>query len=218
MIDAPHATVVTASHVCKSFGAHHALRGVSLSFAPRRCHALLGPNASGKTTLLRIIAGLLDPDEGRVHCLGHDVVQDRQAYLPKIGYVPQQFCYYDELTLSENLRFIANMRDIRNAPAVIDRAMQEFDLASCGHARAGTLSGGQRQRLMLAGALLHKPALLLLDEPTTALDSRSRAALWRCIGALLAGGVTVIMTTHEEGDAALCDSSTSMADGSVVST
>ncbi len=217
MIDAPLATAVTASHVCKSFGAHHALRGVSLSFAAHRCHALLGPNASGKTTLLRIIAGLLNPDEGRVHSLGHDVVQDRHVYLPKIGYVPQRFCYYDELSVVENLRFIANMRDIRDGAVVIDRALQEFELTGCGHHRAGTLSGGQRQRLMLAGALLHNPALLLLDEPTTALDSRSRAALWRRIGMLLTSGVTVIMTTHEEGDAAHCDSSTSMADGGVVS-
>ena len=217
MIDASHVAAVTASHVCKSFRAHHALRGVSLSFAPRRCHALLGPNASGKTTLLRIIAGLLDPDEGRVHSLGHDVVQERQAYLPKIGYVPQRFCYYDELTLSENLRFIANMRDIRNATLVIEHALQEFDLAGCGHQRAGTLSGGQRQRLMLAGALLHKPALLLLDEPTTALDARSRAGFWQRIGLLLNSGVTVIMTTHEAEDAAHCDTSTSMADGGVVS-
>ena len=216
MIDLPHATAVTATHVCKSFGAHRALRGVSISFDLHRCHALLGPNASGKTTLLRIIAGLLDPDEGQVHSLGHNVVGDRQAYLPKIGYVPQQFCYYDELTVGENLRFIANMRDIPTAASIIDQALGEFDLAGCARTRAGALSGGQRQRLMLAGALLHKPALLLLDEPTTALDSRSRAALWRRIGLLLDSGVTVIMTTHEEGDAANCHSSTSMADGGVV--
>lgn len=218
MIDAPLSNTVTASHVCKSFGAHHALRDVSLSFATRRCHALLGPNASGKTTLLRIIAGLLDPDAGGIYSLGHDVVRDRTAYLPKIGYVPQQFCYYEELTVSENLRFIANMRGIRDAAAGIDQALQEFELAGRGQTRAGALSGGQRQRLMLAGALLHKPELLLLDEPTTALDSRSRAALWLRIRMLLSGGVTVIMTTHEQEDAAHCDSSTSMADGGVVNT
>ncbi len=212
MIDA----AVTASNLSKSFGANHALRAVSLKVAPGQCHALLGPNASGKTTLLRIMAGLLDPDEGSVRSLGHDVVRERHAYLPKIGYVPQRFCYYEELTTRENLRFIANMRTIGAEAPVIERALHEFALIDCARRRAGFLSGGQRQRLMLAGALLHQPALLLLDEPTTALDSRARDALWQRLGTLLAAGVTVILTTHEAGDAQRCDSSTVMADGAVV--
>lgn len=206
---------VVARHVSKSFGAHHALRDVSVNFAQHQCHALWGPNASGKTTLLRIIAGLLDPDEGNTLSLGYDVVRDRHSYLPKIGYVPQRFCYYDELTVRENLGFIASMRDIAAAAAVIARALQEFELTECAQHRAGVLSGGQRQRLMLAGALLHQPELLLLDEPTTALDPRSRAALWQRIGTLLQAGVTIILTTHESADAARCDTSTVLADGRV---
>lgn len=207
---------VIATGLSKSFGAHRALRDVSLQFAASGCHALLGPNASGKTTLLRIIGGVMAPDVGTVTSLGLDVVRRRAEYLPRIGYVPQRFCHYDELTVRENLRFIAQMRSVTAPGAVIDRALQDFDLAGCAESRAGSLSGGLRQRLMLAAALLHEPELLLLDEPTTALDANSRHALWRRIDALKHAGITVILTTHEAGDAAHCDSCSTLFEGEVI--
>jgi ABC-2 type transport system ATP-binding protein len=204
---------VSAEGVSKAFAGHHALRQVSVQFAARGCHALLGPNGSGKTTLLRIIGGVLAPDAGRVEALGFDVVRSREAYLPKIGYVPQRFCHYDELTVHENLRFIAHMRTVPIPDQIIERTLADFDLTACARSRAGSLSGGQRQRLMLAAALLHGPQLLLLDEPTTALDARSRSALWERLSVLKREGMTVILTTHEAGDADYCDSCTTMSDG-----
>jgi ABC-2 type transport system ATP-binding protein len=209
----PSPDAVRAEAVRKSFAGHQALRGVSVQFAAGGCHALLGPNGSGKTTLLRIIGGVLAPDAGRVQALGYDVVRSRDDYLPKIGYVPQRFCHYDELTVHENLRFIAHMRTVPIPDQVIERALAEFDLTACARARAGSLSGGQRQRLMLAAALLHGPQVLLLDEPTTALDAKSRTALWARLSTLKREGMTVILTTHEAGDAAYCDSCTTMSDG-----
>jgi ABC-2 type transport system ATP-binding protein len=158
---------------------------------------------------------VLAPDAGHVQALGLDVVRERDGYLPKIGYVPQRFCHYDELTVHENLRFIAHMRTVPLADQAIERALADFGLAQCAGSRAGALSGGQRQRLMLAAALLHGPQLLLLDEPTTALDAPSRAALWQRLSSLKQAGVTVILTTHEAGDTAFCDSCTTLSDGRV---
>jgi ABC-2 type transport system ATP-binding protein len=135
----------------------------------------------------------------------------------RVGYVPQRFCYYDELTTRENLRFVARMNVPGDPIKAADLALQEFDLQNVSERRAHALSGGQRQRLMLAAALMHRPALLLLDEPTTALDSASREALWMRLERLTAAGMTCILTTHEAADADRCDSCSMLGDGQLVS-
>lgn len=212
--DPPFAVSITK--LSKRFGSNSALRDISLQLSPGHCHALLGPNASGKTTLLRIMAGLLRPDAGTVRSMGVDVIHALSEHQSRVGYLPQRFCYYDELTTLENLVFVARMHGIDKPATAADVAIRDFDLDGAADRRAQVLSGGQRQRLMLAAALMHRPALLLLDEPTTALDAASRDALWNRLHTLTATGITCILTTHEAEDAARCDTRTRLIDGSIV--
>ena len=149
--------------------------------------------------------------------MGPDIARTPPTILlPQIGYVPQRFCYYEELTAMENLRFVARMNARDNSRQAAELALREFDLLPIASRRAQALSGGQRQRLMLAAALLHRPSLLLLDEPTTALDAASRDALWIRLRVLAANGITCVLTTHEVADSERCDTSTALADGKLV--
>jgi ABC-2 type transport system ATP-binding protein len=192
--------------VGKSIGGRALVAGISLAIARGQIHALLGPNGSGKTTLLRLIAGIWPVDTGSI---------ERHHGPPhRIGYVPQRFGLYDELTVRENLNFQAQMRGGDLMP--IEQAEREFDLAGFAMRRAGTLSGGQRQRLLLAAALLHRPTLVLCDEPTTALDRASRSDLWALLRREARAGTTVVLTTHEEADTQACDTVTQLQDGRIV--
>jgi ABC-2 type transport system ATP-binding protein len=195
---------IELSGVRKRYGTRLVLDGVSLRVPYGACHALLGPNGSGKSTLLRILAGLIDADGGTII---------RDVGETQIGYVPQQFCLYDELSVTENLKFQAGMRRLREARAAINAALGEFSLTALSRRRAAQLSGGERQRLMLAAALLHAPRLVLLDEPTAALDRAARADLWQLLGQLTARGAAVVLTTHEQDDARRCGTATVMAEG-----
>ena len=191
--------------VCKSLRGRALLQGVSAMIQRGEIHGLLGPNGSGKTTLLRIIAGIWQQDAGQV--LRH-VSPDR------IGYAAQHFGLYDELSVRENLIFQARMRGL--ALSDVLSAEQQFELSALSARRAGALSGGQRQRLQLAAALIHRPELLLLDEPTTALDAAARGSLWALLRRQSGGGTTIVLTTHELGDVEECDSATRLNEGRVV--
>jgi ABC-2 type transport system ATP-binding protein len=195
---------IELSGVSKRYGSRRVLDGVSLQVPYGACHALLGPNGSGKSTLLRILAGLIDADGGAII---------RDVGETEIGYVPQQFCLYDELTVMENLQFQAGMRRLPNAGNAINAASQEFSLTALARRRAAQLSGGERQRLMLAAALLHVPRLVLLDEPTVALDRTARAGLWTLLAQLTSRGAAVVLTTHEQDDADRCATATVMVEG-----
>jgi ABC-2 type transport system ATP-binding protein len=195
---------IELSGVSKRYGTRLVLDGVSLRVPYGACHALLGPNGSGKSTLLRILAGLIDADSGTII---------RDVGETQIGYVPQQFCLYDELSVTENLQFQAGMRRLPDTGAVIGAALQEFSLSKLSRRRAAQLSGGERQRLMLAAALLHAPRLVLLDEPTAALDRTARADLWQLLGQLTTRGAAVVLTTHEQNDADRCGTATVMTEG-----
>jgi len=166
---------------------------------------LMGPNGSGKTTLLRILASILGSDTGRIE--RHHGPQER------IGYVPQRFCLYDELTVRENLRFQASMRGV--GAAAVAEAERRFELGVLSMRRAATLSGGQRQRLLIAAAFMHRPTLILCDEPTTALDPAARGGLWALLRRESRTGTTVVLTTHEEADARECDDITRLQDGRI---
>ena len=197
--------VVTLTAVGRCAGDRMVLADISLVIRSGKIHALLGPNGSGKTTLLRILAGIWHPDVGRIAYPSAPV---------RIGYVAQRFCLYDELTVGENLRFQGAMLG-RNAMPVT-RALNEFSLEALASRRAAALSNGERQRLMLAAAMLSRPTLLLLDEPTTALDTASRRSLWSLLRREAAYGTAVVLTSHELSDGAQCDATTSISEGRLV--
>ena len=199
----------------KSFGRSRALIEVDLSLTVAHRHALVGPNGSGKTTLLRLLAGLLPPESGTARCLGFDVRVDFQALKPQVAYVTQYFSLYDELTLEENLRFNADLYAIPRESTALDQIFDAFDLAPNRNQRAGSVSAGVRQRLMLAAALARRPKILLLDEPTAALDEQSRNMLWRHIDACQAAGTTIVLTTHNPSDVERCDTVTNLAGGRI---
>lgn len=192
--------------VSKRLNGRSALADVSLTVVRGRVHGLVGPNGSGKTTLLRILAGLWKADSG--------VVERPDNTINRIGYVSQRFCLYEELTVHENLLFQARMRDcdVRSVAA----AEADLDLVALRNRRASSLSGGQRQRLLIAAALLHQPTLLLLDEPTTALDAEGRRDLWELMRSEADAGAAVVLTTHEHADVQSCDVVTRLHDGRVV--
>ena len=192
--------------VSKSIAGRVLLDDVSLTIKKGRIHALLGPNGSGKTSLLRIFGALWSADRGHV--------ERYDTPVEAIGYVPQRFCLYDELTVHENLAFQGAVRGIDRV--AIARAETDFDLHVLRGRRAGLLSGGERQRLSLAAAVLHRPRLLLLDEPTTALDAPSRRALWAWLHREIDVGTAVVITTHEQADAGECHTATLLRDGRVV--
>jgi ABC-2 type transport system ATP-binding protein len=191
--------------VGKTIGRRAVLADISLTIPRGQIHGLLGPNGSGKTTLLRLLAGIWRVDSGSI--------ERWHGPQERIGYVPQRFGLYDDLTVRENLRFQAQMRG--SGPVAIEDAERQFDLGGLARQRAATLSGGQRQRLLLAAALLHRPTLVLCDEPTTALDRAARSDLWALLRRAARAGTTVVVTTHEEADARECDAITQLQDGRI---
>ena len=203
-----YSPVVAARSVSKIVGGRALLSDVSLVVCAGEIHGLLGPNGSGKTTLLRLLAGVWLPDAGSVDFAGHS--------RSDIGYVPQRGFLYEELTVAENLRFHARMRGV--SPVATEAAAQSAALAPLDNKRLGQLSGGQRQQVMLAVALLHAPRLLLLDEPTTALDRAARRALWTLLRHEASRGRAIVLTSHEETDALECNVITRLAAGRVLPT
>ena len=204
--------------VCKRLGAITVLDQVSLQFAAGQRHALLGPNGSGKTTLLRVLAGRIVADSGEVTCQGIVLQTSTSHSRPDIRYLTQHFSCYGDLTVRENLAFSASIRGVIERTQAVECALAEFALESVQTQRAGNLSGGIRQRLMLAAVLLGEPQILLLDEPTAALDRETRTMFWQILNRRRTSATTVVLTTHLEADAAHCDVATHLRAGRVVPT
>ncbi len=189
---------VHVDRVTKRFGtAVKALSGLSFEVPQGELFGLIGPDGAGKTTTLRILAGLLTPDEGTAEVDGCDVVQDRVALKHRIGYMPQRFGLYQDLSVDENLRFCAELYELESK-GVEERARRLIaacDMTPFRQRLAGNLSGGMKQKLALLAALLHQPRVLLLDEPTTGVDPVSRREFWEILQALQTEGVTVVCST-----------------------
>jgi len=184
------AAVLEARNLEKRFGEQVALRGVSLTAASGDLIAVIGPNGAGKTTLLSILAGNLPPDSGEI-----------VTAPPRIGWVPQQLSLYGKLTVEENLRLFARLERCDEIDEVVARMLEQTALANRANDQATTLSGGNRQRLNVAIGLLGQPEVLLLDEPSAALDPRQRDRLWEFVLGLAAEGTTVVFTTHNVQEA-----------------
>ena len=200
----PTETVVRATALRKRFGRRTALDGLSLSVDQGSLYGLAGPNGAGKTTLIRTLCGILRPDEGEAYLLGWKMPSARVR--SQLGYMPQDFAVYDDLTVLQNLDFFGGLYELRRAQ-VRDRADELLDLVQLAdrkRQRVGTLSGGMRRRVSLAIALLHKPRLAFLDEPTAGVDPKLRRALWDDFNRLAEQDVTLIVTTHLVEEALRC--------------
>lgn len=196
--------VIDVRGLNKSFGALHAVRDFAITVERGRICGFLGPNGAGKTTTLRMLCGLLRPDRGEGTVLGFDVLTQSREIKRRVGYMTQKFSLYEDLSIEQNLMFVARVHELDDRPGRIEAALARLGLTARRRQLAGTLSGGWKQRLALAGATLHRPELLLLDEPTAGVDPEARRAFWDEIHALAAEGVTVLVSTHYMDEAERC--------------
>jgi len=201
MNDSP---AISVRGLTKRFGGRTVVDHVDLVVEPGRICGFLGPNGSGKTTTLRMICGLLIPDEGEGEVLGLDLATKRRAIKHQIGYMTQKFGLFSDLSIAENLEFIARVYRLDNRKARVDAALERLGLASRSTQLAGKLSGGWKQRLALAAAVLHEPKILLLDEPTAGVDPQARREFWDQIHGLAREGMTVLVSTHYMDEAERC--------------
>ena len=188
----------------KHFGDKHVVKDLALQVREGEIYGFLGPNGSGKTTSIRMICGLLTPDSGEGTCLGYDVLNDSVEIKKYVGYMTQKFSLWDDLTIAENLDFVARMFGMQQRKKAVDQALDDLGLGARRNQLAGTLSGGWKQRLSLASCLLHNPKLLLLDEPTAGVDPKARRDFWEEIHRLSAAGITILVTTHYMDEAERC--------------
>src|SRR5262249_19552501 len=196
--------VIDVRGLNKHFGENHAVKDLALRVRRGEIFGFLGPNGSGKTTSIRMLCGLLTPDSGEGTCLGHDILTETKAIKREVGYMTQAFSFWIDLTIRENLRFIARMYGMKDQSKRVEEALQHLGLAAAADKLAGSLSGGWKQRLALAACLLHDPQLLLLDEPTAGVDPKARRDFWDELHALAARGITVLVSTHYMDEAERC--------------
>ena len=189
----------------KRFGDHTVVNGIDLQVRRGEVYGFLGPNGSGKTTFIRMLCGLLAADAGEGTCLGFDVIRESEAIKCQVGYMTQRFSFYEDLSIAENLDFVARMYAIPNRREAVQGSIERLGLAGRQKQLAGELSGGWKQRLALAACLIHSPKLLLLDEPTAGVDPKARRDFWEQIHELAAQGLTFLITTHYMDEAERCD-------------
>lgn len=190
--------------------------GVNLQVPRGQICGFLGPNGSGKTTTIRMLCGLLTPDAGEGTCLGLDMHRDAERIKRQVGYMTQKFGLYDDLSLRQNLDFIARLFELPARRQRVDETLLRLGLHTRQHQLAGALSGGWKQRLALAACLMHGPQLLLLDEPTAGVDPKARRDFWDEIQRLAAGGMTVLVSTHYMDEALRCHALVYIAYGRVL--
>ncbi len=208
--------VINALGISKSFNDHKVLDNITIKVPRGKVYGFLGPNGSGKTTTIRIICGLLTPDTGSGTCLGYDIRKQSEKIKEKIGYMTQKFSYWEDLTVIENISFVADIFSLENKNQSVINAIQKFGLEIHQNTLAGNLSGGWKQRLALAACTLHNPQLLFLDEPTAGVDPQSRRDFWDEIHKLADDGITVLVSTHYMDEAERCHKIIYIAGGRII--
>ncbi len=188
----------------KRFGERTVVNDIALQVRTGEIYGFLGPNGSGKTTFIRMLCGLLRADAGSGTCLGYDVIRESDAIKRHVGYMTQKFSFWEDLSIAENLDFVARMYDVPDRRKAVRETIEQLGLGGREAQLAGQLSGGWKQRLALAACLLHQPKLLLLDEPTAGVDPKARRDFWEQIHRLAAEGLTFLITTHYMDEAERC--------------
>ena len=210
------ALAIDVRGLTKAYGGRRVVDAVDMQVQAGRIVGFLGPNGSGKTTSLRMLCGLLTPDAGEGQVLGLDFRRQAAEVKRQVGYMTQKFGLYEDLSIRENLDFVARLFSMPGRRTAVDAALERLGLATRQKQLAGALSGGWKQRLALAACLLHRPRLLLLDEPTAGVDPKARREFWDQIHALAAEGITVLVSTHYMDEAERCDELVYIAYGRVL--
>ncbi len=205
MTDDQAEAVIDVRGLTKDFGDKRVVDHFDIKVPKGAIYGFLGPNGSGKTTTIRMICGLLSPSGGEGTCLGFDIISESEKIKERVGYMTQRFSLYEDLTVRENLEFMARLRSLPDYRASVEQALDEYTLKGRANQISGELSGGWKQRLALAAASLHSPDLLLLDEPTAGVDPKARRDFWDRIRRLANQGVTVLVSTHYMDEAVQCD-------------
>jgi ABC-2 type transport system ATP-binding protein len=212
----PDENAIDVRGLNKKFGDKNVVVDLTLSARRGEILGFLGPNGSGKTTAIRMMCGLLTPDSGSGTCLGYDIRTQTGEIKRRVGYMTQRFSFWEDLSIRENLDFIARMYEMRERREAVERAIEALDLAARADQLAGTLSGGWKQRLALAACMLHEPELLLLDEPTAGVDPKARREFWEELHMLAARGISVLVSTHYMDEAERCHRLAYIAYGSLM--
>ena len=215
-INHPQALAIDVKNLCKKFGDKVAVDNVSIAQPAGSVWGFLGPNGSGKTTTIRMLCGLLEPTSGEGSCLGFDVVKQSREIKNLTGYMTQKFSFWEDLTIKENLDFVARLYEMPNRRKIVEKTLIDLGLEKRQHQLAGSLSGGWKQRLALAAVTMHEPKLLLLDEPTAGVDPQARRDFWQQIHRLSEQGLTVLVSTHYMDEAERCDHIVYLAYGKLI--
>ncbi|HHV7551317.1 TPA: ABC transporter ATP-binding protein [Legionella pneumophila] len=208
--------IIDVSGLAKSFNGINAVVNLNLQIEEGTIFGFLGPNGSGKTTSLRLLSGLIIPDKGQGRCLNLDLMTQTKLIQAQIGYMPQNFCLYQNLTVYENLDFIARIYQLKNRKERLKEIIELLALSDNQKRITATLSGGWKQRVALAAALLHKPRILLLGEPTSGIDPQSRLLIWAHIQSIVSKGVTVLLSTQHMDEAERCHQLVYMSAGEII--
>jgi len=195
---------IDVAGLTKSFGGRVVVHDLTMQVPKGEIYGFLGPNGSGKTTTIRMLCGLLTPDSGKGSCLGYDIRTQSDEIKREVGYMPQRFSLYEDLSIRENLEFVARVYGVPEPKATVNRALGQLGLSRRAEQLAGSLSGGWKQRLALGACILPGPKLLLLDEPTAGVDPKARREFWDEIHGLAAQGITVLVSTHYMDEAERC--------------
>jgi ABC-2 type transport system ATP-binding protein len=195
---------ISVQNLTKRYDDKTVVDAVSMDVNVGEIMGFLGPNGSGKTTTIRLMCGLLEPDDGGGQVLGFDIRKDRRSIKRKVGYMTQRFSFYEDLTIEENLRFVAGLYGMKGVQRVVADTLEDLGLSSRRKQLAGSLSGGWKQRLALAACIMHRPNLLILDEPTAGVDPKARREFWNEIHARAQLGLTVLVSTHYMDEAERC--------------
>ena len=210
--------VIDVTGLTKIFGRKTVVDHIDMRVNRGEIYGFLGPNGSGKTTFIRMLCGLLRPDDGHGTCLGFDVREQAELIKPHVGYMSQKFSLYEDMTVRENLDFIARMYAVADRAAGVARSIERMNLGRFRDQLAGTLSGGWKQRLALAACMIHQPSLLLLDEPTAGVDPMARRDFWDEVHKLAGEGITALISTHYMDEAERCHRLAYIAYGHLLAT